>query len=106
MELLLLKNIHIPKIFEHRRKVIFFFRNSSDAEQTKYDKNIKQLGIYLRDKNIYSLVLDIEGDEYVNNLLNENKYVDKLVSSYENVSGKKGNGLLHKKFYIVLVIVA
>ena len=64
----LLKNIHIPKIFEHRRKVIFFFRNSSDAEQTKYDNNIKQLGIYLRDKNIYSLVLDIEGDEYVNNL--------------------------------------
>ena len=51
----------VNMMFEHNRKMIFYFRNSSFEEHTKYDKMIKELGKDLRNKKIYTVVSDIEG---------------------------------------------
>ena len=52
----------INMMFQHQRKMLFFFRNSSLEDQTKYDKMIKELGKEFRNKKIYTVVLDIEGN--------------------------------------------
>ena len=63
----ILNTTQINMMFEHKKKMIFYFRNSSLEEQTKYDKMIKELGKELRNENIYTVVADIKGE-----LLHEN----------------------------------
>ena len=58
----------INMIFEHRKKMLFFFRNSSDEEQTKYDKIIKELGIDFRSEDIYTVVSDVKGNTLQENI--------------------------------------
>jgi thiol-disulfide isomerase/thioredoxin len=52
----------INMMFQHQRKMLFYFRNSSLETQTKYDKMIKELGKEFRNKKIYTVILDIEGN--------------------------------------------
>lgn len=56
-----LNSYEISMMFEHKRKMLFYFRNSSLESQTKYDKIIKELGKEFRTKNIYTVVADIAG---------------------------------------------
>ena len=57
-----LNTTEINMMFEHQKKMIFYFRNSSIEEQTKFDSVIKELGKEYRSKNIYTVKTDIEGD--------------------------------------------
>lgn len=56
-----LNTTEINMMFEHQKKMIFYFRNSSIEEQTKFDSVIKELGKEYRSKNIYTVKTDIEG---------------------------------------------
>ena len=62
-----LKANEINMMFEHQRKMLFYFRNSSLESQTKYDKVIKELGKEFRKEKIYTVVADIQGS-----VINEN----------------------------------
>ena len=64
----ILNNTQINMMFEFKRKMLFYFRNSSNNTQTKYDKLIKELGKELRDKKIYTVISDIEGDPLQENV--------------------------------------
>lgn len=64
----ILKVFPIAMMLKYRRKMMFYFRNSSIPEQTKYDSVIKQLGKDFRNKKIYTCVADIEGDELSMNI--------------------------------------
>ena len=63
-----LNDTQINMMFEHKRNMLFYFRNSSNNEQTKYDKVIKELGIEFRNKKIYTVVSDIEGNPLYENI--------------------------------------
>ena len=52
----------INMMFDYGRKMLFYFRNSSEKEQTEYDKMMKELGKELRSKKIYTSVADITGN--------------------------------------------
>lgn len=56
-----LNSYEISMMFEHKKKMLFYFRNSSLESQTKYDKIFKELGKEFRSKNIYTVVSDIAG---------------------------------------------
>lgn len=56
-----LKSNEISMMFEHKKKMLFYFRNSSLESQTKFDKEMKELGKEFRKKNIYTVVSDITG---------------------------------------------
>jgi hypothetical protein len=56
-----LNSYEISMMFEHKKKMLFYFRNSSLESQTKYDKLFKELGKEFRTKNIYTVVSDIAG---------------------------------------------
>lgn len=56
-----LNSTEINMMFEHQKKMVFYFRNSSIEEQTKFDSVIKELGKEFRSKNIYTVKTDIEG---------------------------------------------
>ena len=56
-----LNSYEISMMFEHKKKMLFYFRNSSLESQTKYDKLFKELGKEFRTKNIYTVVSDIDG---------------------------------------------
>ena len=58
----ILNTTQINMMFEHKKKMIFYFRNSSLEEQTKYDKLFKELGKEFRNDNIYTCVADIKGE--------------------------------------------
>jgi hypothetical protein len=63
-----LTNVQIDMMFEYKRRLLFYFRNSSLEEQTKADKLIKELGKDYRKKNIYTCVSDIEGSPIFENV--------------------------------------
>ena len=52
----------INMMFDYGRKMLFYFRNSSEKEQTEYDKMMKELGKELRSQKIYTSVADITGN--------------------------------------------
>ena len=53
----ILNDTQINMMFKYKRKMLFYFRNSSLEEQTKYDKMIKELGKEFRKKkNIHSSI--------------------------------------------------
>lgn len=56
-----LNSYELNMMFEHKKKMLFYFRNSSLESQTKYDKIFKELGKEFRTKNIYTVVSDIAG---------------------------------------------
>ena len=58
----LLSATEINMMFDYGRKMLFYFRNSSEKEQTDYDKIMKELGKELRNKKIYTSVADIQGN--------------------------------------------
>ena len=66
----ILNDTQINMMFKYKRKMLFYFRNSSLEEQTKYDKMIKELGKEFRKKKIYTVVSDIEGDNLHANVAN------------------------------------
>ena len=49
--------------FEFEKQTIYYIRNSSNAEDVKYDPLFKQLGKELRTENIYSFVCSPDGNE-------------------------------------------
>ena len=49
---------------DYKRKMIIYFRNSEDSEQTAHDKDIKQAGLEIRKKIGYTFVSDIRGNEF------------------------------------------
>ena len=49
-------------MFEHKKKMLFYFRNSSNEEQAKFDSIMKELGKEYRSKGIYTVVSDIQGN--------------------------------------------
>ena len=59
-----LNRSHVDMMSEHKKAILFYFRNSSLEEHTKYDKLIKELGKELRKKDIYTVVSDIKGDTF------------------------------------------
>ena len=63
-----LTNVQINMMFEYKKRLLFYFRNSSLEEQTKADKLIKELGKDYRKKNIYTCVSDIEGSHVFENV--------------------------------------
>ena len=64
----ILNETHISMLFEHKKKMLFYFRNSSIKEQVKYDKIIKELGKDFRKRQIYTVVCDIKGNPLYDNL--------------------------------------
>ena len=58
----------INMMFQHQRKMLFYFRNSSLEEYTKFDKIIKELGKEFRKEKIYTVVSDIEGNPLQQNV--------------------------------------
>ena len=64
-----LNETKLNMMFEHKKKMVFYFRNGSLEEQTKYDKVIKDLGIELRKKNIYTSLIDIQGSLLHHNIV-------------------------------------
>ena len=64
----MLNNTQINMMLEFKRKMLFYFRNSSTDTQTKYDKVIKELGKELRDKKIYTVISDIKGEPVQENI--------------------------------------
>jgi len=64
----ILTNVQIDMMFEYKKTLLFYFRNSSLEEQTKNDKLIKELGKDFRKKNIYTCVSDIEGSPIFENV--------------------------------------
>ena len=63
-----LTNEQINMMFENKKRLLFYFRNSSLEEQTKTDKLIKELGKDYRKKNIITCVSDIEGNHVFENV--------------------------------------
>jgi hypothetical protein len=49
---------------DYKRKMIIYFRNSEDSEQTAHDKDIKQAGLEIRKKIGYTFVSDIRGNDF------------------------------------------
>lgn len=49
-------------MFEFKRNMLIYFRNSSDENQTKHDSIMKEIGLELRKRNIYSVYSSIEDD--------------------------------------------
>ena len=66
----ILNDTQINMMIEHKRKMLFYFRNSSDDEQTKNDKIIKELGFEFRKKKIYTVICDIQGNPFFENIGN------------------------------------
>ena len=50
-------------LFENNKKGFFYFRDSSNKAQTSKDIVFKEFGLKLRNKNIYTIVADIKGDD-------------------------------------------
>ena len=49
-------------INENKKSLLIYFRNSNIKEHTQYDFTMKEVGIELRAKEIYTAVADIEGN--------------------------------------------
>ena len=58
----ILNGTQINMLFEHKKKALFYFRDSQNGNQIKYDIVFKELGKDLRDLNIYTFVSDIKND--------------------------------------------
>ena len=57
-------------MLENDRNMIMYFRDSNNANQTKYDKLIKEIGLELRQKKIYSVSSDIQEDPIQSEIAN------------------------------------
>ena len=58
-----LNGIQINMMFEHKRKMLFYFRNSSIKEQTEFDSVMKELGLESRsERKLYTAIADIQGN--------------------------------------------
>ena len=60
----LLENEYFILSKNYKRKMIIYFRDSKDENQTKYDKVIKEAGLEIRKKIGYTFVSDIAGDDF------------------------------------------
>ena len=49
----------------YKRKMIIYFRDEKDENQTKYDKVIKEAGLEIRKKIGYTFVSDITGNDFM-----------------------------------------
>lgn len=58
-----LDEVYEEMLFNYDKQLLYYCRNESDPDQTKFDKVMKEVGPELRKKNIYSLVGDIKGTE-------------------------------------------
>lgn len=59
----LLEKDHFTLAKNNKKKMLIYYRNSEKKEQTNFDYLFKEVGIELRNKNIISLISDIEGKE-------------------------------------------
>ena len=60
----------INMALEHKKKILFYIRNSSLPEHTKYDKLIKEIGKEYRTNDIYTFVSSTGDDQLHSNLMN------------------------------------
>ena len=61
----LLENEYFIVSKNYKRKMIIYFRDENDENQTKYDKVIKEAGLEIRKKIGYTFVSDIKGNDFV-----------------------------------------
>ena len=66
----------VNMMFAYKRNLVIYFRNSSEESQTKYDPLIKEIGLELRKKNIYSVYSDIELDPVQEQIANAFRILD------------------------------
>lgn len=66
----------INMMFAYKRNIVIYFRNSSEESQTKYDPLIKEIGLELRKKKIYSVYSDIELDPVQEQIANAFRVLD------------------------------
>ena len=60
----LLENEYFILSKNYKRKMIIYFRDEKDENQTKYDKVIKEAGLEIRKKIGYTFVSDIGGNDF------------------------------------------
>ena len=60
----LLENEYFIVSKNYKRKMIIYFRDEKDENQTKYDKVIKEAGLEIRKKIGYTFVSDIKGNDF------------------------------------------
>ena len=60
----LLENEYFILSKNYKRKMIIYFRDEKDENQTKYDKVIKEAGLEIRKKIGYTFVSDISGNDF------------------------------------------
>ena len=60
----LLENEYFIVSKNYKRKMIIYFRDENDENQTKYDKVIKEAGLEIRKKIGYTFVSDIKGNDF------------------------------------------
>ena len=91
----LLSPYEINMMFENRRNMVIFFRNSSNDNITKYDSVIKEIGLELRNKKIYALTADVQGDPIHEHLANSFMVLPidlpELLFYDENINPKMGD---------------
>lgn len=58
-----LDEVYEEMLFTYNKKLLYYCRNESDPNQTKFDKVMKEVGKELRERGIYSLVGDITGSQ-------------------------------------------
>lgn len=59
-----LRNQEINFLYEFKKNALFYIRNSSKPEETKYDPFFKELGKELRSYNIYTLVCPSDSQDH------------------------------------------
>ena len=66
----------VNMMFAYKRNLVIYFRNSSEESQTKYDPLMKEIGLELRKKKIYSVYSDIEIDPVQEQIANAFRILD------------------------------
>ena len=66
----LIKQKILDFLLINKRSILFYFRDSSNETQTQYDNKIKEIGLELRKKKMYTFLSDIKGEPIYENLVN------------------------------------
>ena len=85
----------VNMMFEYKRNMIMYFRDSNNENHTKHDKIIKELGLELRTKKIYACTSDIENDPIQSEIANAFKVLPIDLPVFllydQNINSKEGD---------------